>query len=219
MHYHSSIHTMGSFYLPTYLSMSRFLDLASKKGKTLIVIDGLNRLVNNEGMEDNLAWLPLEFPSNIRVILSVTTSPLVGMKSLVQAVKLMRKISMKSLAENIDDVVTAINHGVTIRGGGGGGDSEDDHQALLVGAITVDGNHNKGQGLTTEGQQGLEEKTSKDKSSLVRKSRILTELDRRKIPYLVMKPLKRPLCRSSSSLSSSSSVSVSLSSCPSSIPS
>ena len=166
--------------------------MASKKGKTLIVIDGLNRLVNNEGMEDNLAWLPLEFPSNIRVILSVTTSPLAGMKSLVQAVKLMRKISMKSLAENIDDVATAINHGVTIRGGGGG-DSEEDHQALLVGAITVDGNHDKG--LTTEGQQGLEEKTSKDKSSRERKSRILTELDRRKIPYLVMKPLKRPLCR------------------------
>jgi hypothetical protein len=179
------------------------LDLASKKGKTLIVIDGLNRLVNNEGMEDNLAWLPLEFPSNIRVILSVTTTPMVGMKSLVQAVKLMRKISMKSLAENIDDVAAAINHGVTIRGGG---DSEEDHQALHLGAITVDGNHDhdkaKGKGLTTEGQLGLEEKASKDKSSRERKSRILTELDRRKIPYLVMKPLKRPLCRSSSSISS-----------------
>lgn len=175
--------------------------MASKKGKTLIVIDGLNRLVNNEGMEDNLAWLPLEFPPNIRVILSVTTSPLAGMKSLVQAVKLMRKISMKSLAENIDDVATAINHGVTIRGGGG--DSEEEHQALLLqGAITVDGNHDHDHDKAKG--KGLEEKSSRE-----RKSRILTELDRRKIPYLVMKPLKRPLCRSSSSLSSSSSVSLS----------
>ena len=55
--------------------LPRFLDLASKRGKVIIVIDGLNRLVNNENVEDSLAWLPLEFPPNVRVILSVTTQP------------------------------------------------------------------------------------------------------------------------------------------------
>ena len=50
----------------------RFLELASKKGKTIIVIDGLQRLQSNEG-ETNLSWLPLEFPPNVRIVLSATS--------------------------------------------------------------------------------------------------------------------------------------------------
>jgi hypothetical protein len=45
--------------------LPRFLDLAAKRGRVIIVVDGLNRLVNNEGFEDALAWLPLEFPPNV----------------------------------------------------------------------------------------------------------------------------------------------------------
>jgi len=52
----------------------RFLDLASKRGKIIIVIDGLNRLVSQDG-EAGLTWLPLTFPSNVRVILSASAIP------------------------------------------------------------------------------------------------------------------------------------------------
>jgi len=55
--------------------LPRFLDLAAKKARLIIiVIDGLNRIVNNDNIEDGITWLPLIFPSNVRVILSVTIS-------------------------------------------------------------------------------------------------------------------------------------------------
>lgn len=58
---------------PTHLSwdIPRFLELASKKGKIVIVLDGLHRLESIEG-ETDLSWLPLEFPPNVRVIISAT---------------------------------------------------------------------------------------------------------------------------------------------------
>ena len=47
--------------------------MASKRGKILIVIDGLHRLIaNDEGSEAALNWLPLTFPPNVRVVLSAT---------------------------------------------------------------------------------------------------------------------------------------------------
>ena len=52
--------------------LPRFLDLASKKGKIVIIIDGIHQLKTNDGLEDNLSWLPLELPPNVRMILSVT---------------------------------------------------------------------------------------------------------------------------------------------------
>jgi Cdc6-like AAA superfamily ATPase len=52
--------------------LPRFLELASKKGKAIIVLDGLHRLESNEG-ETNLSWLPLEFPPNVRIVLSATS--------------------------------------------------------------------------------------------------------------------------------------------------
>lgn len=58
--------------------LPRFLELAAKKGRVIIVIDGLNRLVNNDNGEDGLTWLPLQFPPNVRFILSVTTPPSVS---------------------------------------------------------------------------------------------------------------------------------------------
>jgi hypothetical protein len=58
---------------PSHLSwdLPRFLELASKKGKVIIVIDGLHRFETIEG-ETNLSWLPLEYPPNVRVIISAT---------------------------------------------------------------------------------------------------------------------------------------------------
>ena len=56
--------------------LPRFLELAAKKGRILIVIDGVGRLQQKgEGgseTEAGLSWLPLQLPPNVRVILSVT---------------------------------------------------------------------------------------------------------------------------------------------------
>ena len=53
--------------------LPRFLEMASKRGKIIIAIDGLHRLVSSdEGTETALNWLPLTLPSNVRVVLSAT---------------------------------------------------------------------------------------------------------------------------------------------------
>ena len=54
--------------------LPRFLEMAAKRGRLIIIIDGLHRLLTNEDTEASLAWLPLEFPPNVRVILTVTES-------------------------------------------------------------------------------------------------------------------------------------------------
>ena len=52
--------------------LPRFFEMAAKKGKLIVVIDGIHRLVTNEDTEAGLAWLPLEFPPNMRIIISAT---------------------------------------------------------------------------------------------------------------------------------------------------
>lgn len=58
--------------------LPRFLDLASKRGKIIVIIDGVNRLVSNDDSDASLAWLPLVFPPNVRVVLSATVPSLKG---------------------------------------------------------------------------------------------------------------------------------------------
>jgi hypothetical protein len=53
--------------------LPRFLDLASKKGKVIVIVDGLSRLVSSDDSEAGLSWIPLELPANIRFILSTTS--------------------------------------------------------------------------------------------------------------------------------------------------
>lgn len=52
--------------------LPRFFEMASKKGKFIVILDGIHRLVTNEDREAGLAWLPLEFPPNMRIIISAT---------------------------------------------------------------------------------------------------------------------------------------------------
>lgn len=61
-------------YSPAQLSwdLPRFLELASRKGKVIIVIDGIQRLCSQDG-ETGLSWLPLEFPPNVRVVVSAVS--------------------------------------------------------------------------------------------------------------------------------------------------
>ena len=53
--------------------LPRFFEMASKKGHIIIVIDGIHRLLTNEDKEAGLAWLPVEFPPNVRIILTATS--------------------------------------------------------------------------------------------------------------------------------------------------
>ena len=62
--------------------LPRFFEMAARRGIIIIVIDGLNRLMTGDDSglgnrieEASLRWLPLEFPPNVRVILSVTSHP------------------------------------------------------------------------------------------------------------------------------------------------
>jgi tetratricopeptide (TPR) repeat protein len=50
-----------------------WLYIASAKGKLVLILDGLNQLDNRENAQE-LDWLPLEFPENIKVLLSTLPS-------------------------------------------------------------------------------------------------------------------------------------------------
>lgn len=53
--------------------LPRFLELASKRGKVIVIVDGLHRIATNDSSEANLAWLPLILPPGVRFVLSATT--------------------------------------------------------------------------------------------------------------------------------------------------
>jgi GTPase SAR1 family protein len=59
--------------------LPRFLDLASRKGKIIVVIDGVHRLMSDDNTEASLAWLPLELPPNVKFVMSATISKSLGM--------------------------------------------------------------------------------------------------------------------------------------------
>ncbi len=50
----------------------RALESASRKGRVVLVIDGVTQLESH--MFARLKWLPLHFPTNVRVVLSATVS-------------------------------------------------------------------------------------------------------------------------------------------------
>ncbi|KAL7993128.1 putative AAA+ ATPase domain, P-loop containing nucleoside triphosphate hydrolase [Plasmopara halstedii] len=51
--------------------LPRFLEAASKKGRTIIVVDGLQRLRTQNG-DNIMKWIPLSIPPNIRLIFTGT---------------------------------------------------------------------------------------------------------------------------------------------------
>jgi hypothetical protein len=64
--------------------LPRFLELASKRGKVIVVVDGLHRIATNDSSEANLAWLPLVLPPGIRFVLSATSpSPIPKGKTVI----------------------------------------------------------------------------------------------------------------------------------------
>ena len=70
----ASENPMATAHQPTPLPpLPRFLELAVRKGRVLMVIDGAHRLRTEDG-DAKLNWLPLKFPPNVRLILSATDS-------------------------------------------------------------------------------------------------------------------------------------------------
>jgi hypothetical protein len=80
--------------------LPRFLDLAAKKGKIIIVIDGVNRLMSDEENEATLAWLPLEVPTNVRFVLSATIPPEGSLFDSKAAISTTMKAAKKGGANN-----------------------------------------------------------------------------------------------------------------------
>ncbi|RYH32332.1 ATP-binding protein [archaeon] len=135
--------------------LPRFLELASKKGRVIIVIDGLHRLRLNDGSEDTLAWLPLTFPPNVRVILSVT----VNMNKNIGS-----NVPNDNPVETFTPFMGAANTALSP------GRAEDKVEMLKI----------QSAGAKVGGK----------------KSRILSELDRRNIPSIVMRALDSSTCKS-----------------------
>jgi len=56
--------------LPTFFSS--FLESIPKSEKVILIIDGINK-INIDNSYSSFSWLPLEFPSNVKLILSATS--------------------------------------------------------------------------------------------------------------------------------------------------
>ncbi|ETW05388.1 hypothetical protein H310_04304 [Aphanomyces invadans] len=50
----------------------RYLEAASRKGRTILIVDGVHRLRTSDG-DSILKWLPLSFPPNVRLVLAATS--------------------------------------------------------------------------------------------------------------------------------------------------
>ena len=150
--------------------LARFLEAAAKKGRLIIVIDGLHRLVTNEDTEASLAWLPLEFPPNVRVILTITDEsdaenypgPQQGAEAAVGNISVSSEGSTLTPQPTQAGDATAGLGGV---GGGGGGNAP--------GVMAEDSTH----------------------SRLSARSKIIVELARRQWQAKTLQPLDRHLCR------------------------
>jgi len=53
--------------------LPRLLERCSKKGRVTIILDGLSNLCSQDMMEFGLKFLPLNLPSNVRLVMSTTT--------------------------------------------------------------------------------------------------------------------------------------------------
>ena len=72
--------------------LPRFFEMAARRGRIIIVIDGLHRLMNGDEISFNssdegskkfqeagLSWLPYELPGRVKVILSITSHPAINL--------------------------------------------------------------------------------------------------------------------------------------------
>jgi hypothetical protein len=168
--------------------LPRFLDAASRRGKIIVVIDGLHRIANNDDSEGNLAWLPLVLPPGVRFIVSATMMPMLEKKA---KPPLTMGASMKRMPSQTGDALTST------------GESNSPPQSNLSSPkngdqkTTASGLHVRHAGYH---QVAVEDDSSDDEERKLfmknfRGRRIMAELDRRQLKGLRMKRMDRHACR------------------------
>ena len=169
--------------------LPRFLDAASRRGKIIVVIDGLHRIANNDDSEGNLAWLPLVLPPGVRFIVSATVMPMLETKAkpvLTMGATLKRMSSQTS--EALTGPMTENN---SPSQSNPSSPKNSDQKAA------ASGSHARHAGYH---QVSVEEGSSDDEERKLflknfRGRRIMAELDRRQLKGLRMKRMDRPACR------------------------
>jgi hypothetical protein len=172
--------------------LPRFLELSARKGRVVVILDGIHRIESSEG-EAGLSWLPLEFPPNVRVILSVCSE----LMSAFQPQHLSGPAS-----GNGGGVFSRQNpHFAAPMNGGNNSPSPKDASAPLFSLGAADSAFN-GMGtnrysaaasmevfsISSSGKPG----DSRRASDAVR---IVSELERRRLVTIHIKPLDRMACR------------------------
>ncbi|CAM9446758.1 unnamed protein product, partial [Ectocarpus sp. 12 AP-2014] len=148
--------------------LPRFLDLAAREGRVIIVVDGLHRLQDKNGGEIGLQWLPVRVPGNVRIIVTATHPD----PNYVQLHELKIRQHMANPHQSLLSSQPSDNlNGVRdthARGGGSGG-----------------GSTGKGKSSAGTGDEGEAEYESSH-----RRRKVLMELSRRKWPTLELGPLQ-----------------------------
>ena len=170
--------------------LPRFLDAASRRGKIIVVIDGLHRIANNDDSEGNLAWLPLVLPPGVRFIVSATVMP--SMEKKVVPV-LTKGASLKRIASQMDETLTGTVHTAT----NSSSPPQSNASSPKNSAASAGSPHVRHAGYH---QVAVEDDSSDDEERKLflknfRGRRIMAELERRQLKGLRMKRMDRHACR------------------------
>ncbi|OQS04179.1 hypothetical protein THRCLA_03571 [Thraustotheca clavata] len=79
----------------------RYLDAASRKGRIILIVDGVHRLRTNDG-DSILKWLPLSFPANVRLVLAATSVPIAkdAAETNIPDLSTMERIKIEAMRRN-----------------------------------------------------------------------------------------------------------------------
>ena len=170
--------------------LPRFLDAASRRGKIIVVIDGLHRIANNDDSEGNLAWLPLVLPPGVRFIVSATVMP--GMEKKAKPV-LVTGASLRRIASQTGEVLGGTGQTATNSPPQSNASSPKNNDQKT----TASGSHVRHAGYH---QVSVDDDSSDDEERKLfmknfRGRRIMAELERRQLKGLRMKRMDRHACR------------------------
>lgn len=176
--------------------LPRFLDAASRRGKIIVVIDGLHRIANNDDSEGNLAWLPLVLPPGVRFIVSATVMPALEKKA---KPPLIMGASMKRMPSSTGETLTGTGQVGTKTTSESNSPPQSNASSPKNSdqKNSVPGTHIRHAGYH---QVAVEDDSSDDEERKLfmknfRGRRIMAELERRQLKGLRMKRMDRLACR------------------------
>lgn len=188
--------------------LPRFLDAASRRGKIIVVIDGLHRIANNDDSEANLAWLPLVLPPGVRFIISasdITTSRkpkpvVVGAPAAPSPKSQLLTERSGTFADHSSRAPSPAN-GETAQAGALKSSNKDGMTEMTSPRRSMSPAVGAGAGAGPGYHQVGDDDSDCDSEELraqrnIRGRRIMAELERRQLTGLDMKPMDRPTCRS-----------------------